>query len=445
MATFTYAPDWGASPELEPRVRSVQFGDGYEQRATNGLNPILPTWKLQFTKRTQTEAQAIYSWMVANNAQVTAFDWAAPGEGVAAGELSGTGDGTRVTYSLVALSRPCTVVGTPAIYRTDWQGTYQLSSTARTNRLPRSQDLSTGWSATAITLSAATTAPDGTTSLQAIVEDATTGIHALTSTGAAITTATSYRISAFFKAREMTKVFLNCANVGLPSTAIAIDLVAGTAVSAHGSPTDIEIRHIGGGVYWAAFRVVSIGGAGSVVFYTTTDGVWANRSHAGTAGNGVYAWGAMISAEGGSYIPTVATAVTVTDYSINSAGLVTLASTTNPAVGQALGNGTGAQVAFPITVPNASTPTVLAVYVNGVKKTLTTDYTVSGSTITFVVAPALGLLVTVDYTYVGGLGVGNTLTWTGSYTRKHVAKFGVPKPDGFNSWSITADFREVPL
>ena len=60
----------------------------------DGLNPILPTWKLNFTKRTQAEAQAIYSWLVAQNAHYTpASDWAAPGEGVAAGELFGTGTG----------------------------------------------------------------------------------------------------------------------------------------------------------------------------------------------------------------------------------------------------------------------------------------------------------------------------------------------------------------
>lgn len=73
-----------------------------------------------------------------------------------------------------------------------------------------------------------------------------------------------------------------------------------------------------------------------------------------------------------------------------------------------------------------------------------TDYSVSGSTVTFAVNPLTGAVIEADYSYVGGLGVGYSLTWTGAYTRKHVAKFGVPKPDGFNSWSITADFREVP-
>jgi len=213
----------------------------------------------------------------------------------------------------------------PSFYRTDWQGTQLLYSTARTNLCLRSQDLSTLWALTNATLSTATTAPDGTTSLQAIVEDGTTGIHAITGPGAAVVAATSYRLSAFFKAREMTKVLFTAANTGLPSTSVAVDLVAGTATSANGSPTGIEIVNLGGGFYWVAFRVVSTGGAGSIVFYTTTDGIWANRSHAGTVGNGVYAWGAMISQEGGSYIPTTS-AVTITDYTISN-GVITLAET----------------------------------------------------------------------------------------------------------------------
>ncbi len=41
----------------------------------------------------------------------------------------------------------------------------------------------------------------------------------------------------------------------------------------------------------------------------------------------------------------------------------------------------------------------LKVYQNGTKRTLTTDYTLSGSTLTFVVAPESGDIITVDYRY----------------------------------------------
>lgn len=78
MATFTYIPDWGPSPDLQPRILQAKFGDGYDQRAPNGLNDLLPTWNLVFSHRTQAEALAIAAWFAANKAHVTAFDWTAP-------------------------------------------------------------------------------------------------------------------------------------------------------------------------------------------------------------------------------------------------------------------------------------------------------------------------------------------------------------------------------
>ncbi|BDU72401.1 phage tail protein [Mesoterricola silvestris] len=78
MAAFTYIPDWGPDPSLEPATRTVNLGDGYEQRSNKGLNPYLPTWNLTFSKRSQGEAQAIAAWFIANTANVTAFTWTAP-------------------------------------------------------------------------------------------------------------------------------------------------------------------------------------------------------------------------------------------------------------------------------------------------------------------------------------------------------------------------------
>lgn len=78
MATFSYNPDWGSAPSMTPRRLTATFGDGYEQRAGAGLNQLLPSWSLNFTKRTQTEATAIYTWFKTNQAHLTAFDWTAP-------------------------------------------------------------------------------------------------------------------------------------------------------------------------------------------------------------------------------------------------------------------------------------------------------------------------------------------------------------------------------
>lgn len=73
-----------------------------------------------------------------------------------------------------------------------------------------------------------------------------------------------------------------------------------------------------------------------------------------------------------------------------------------------------------------------------------TDYSVSSFTVTFATNPLAGAVIEADYTYVGGLGVGNTLSWGGTYTRKYIAKWTPARPDAFNSWTVTAEFSEVP-
>ena len=52
------------------------------------------------------------------------------------------------------------------------------------------------------------------------------------------------------------------------------------------------------------------------------------------------------------------------------------------------------------TLANAPSPaTSLRVYQNGTVRTLTGDYTLSGSTLTFVTAPETGDIIRVDYRY----------------------------------------------
>jgi len=77
MATFTYKPDKSAAGSNAPRIRKAQFGDGYEQRALDGLNPDLAKWSLSFTGRSQADAFAIRDFFIAQGG-VTAFDWTAP-------------------------------------------------------------------------------------------------------------------------------------------------------------------------------------------------------------------------------------------------------------------------------------------------------------------------------------------------------------------------------
>lgn len=74
MATFTYTPDFGAAKKLTPRVNLMKFGDGYEQRASFGINSNPQTWELSFSNRTDTETLAIETFLSARSG-VESFDW----------------------------------------------------------------------------------------------------------------------------------------------------------------------------------------------------------------------------------------------------------------------------------------------------------------------------------------------------------------------------------
>lgn len=78
MATFTYTPDFGASQSKKPRVNTMRFGDGYEQRATYGINNNPSEWSMTFSMRTDSEAAAIDTFLTARKG-VESFDWTPPG------------------------------------------------------------------------------------------------------------------------------------------------------------------------------------------------------------------------------------------------------------------------------------------------------------------------------------------------------------------------------
>lgn len=77
MATFTYTPSFSAAEESKPRVRAMQFGDGYSQRTRYGLNTDAKVWRLNFLNRTDTERENIVSFLQARNG-VESFDWTPP-------------------------------------------------------------------------------------------------------------------------------------------------------------------------------------------------------------------------------------------------------------------------------------------------------------------------------------------------------------------------------
>jgi phage-related protein len=78
MAVFDWVESAGTSLDEEPKVSSTRFGDGYEERAPAGLNPITQRWNVQFTEIDQPVAQEIVDFFRARINAMSgheAFDW----------------------------------------------------------------------------------------------------------------------------------------------------------------------------------------------------------------------------------------------------------------------------------------------------------------------------------------------------------------------------------
>ena len=76
--TFEFVPDLdGNSAKHKFAVRTVKFGDGYEQRQALSLRPKMRTWELQKTGEKE-EIDAIEAFIASTNG-VESFHWTPPG------------------------------------------------------------------------------------------------------------------------------------------------------------------------------------------------------------------------------------------------------------------------------------------------------------------------------------------------------------------------------
>ena len=79
MATFpSINPTYGAQKTSQPKVRQVQFGDGYVQRLTFGLNQDPKVWNLTF-EVSETDADTIGTFLEARGG-AESFTWSPPDE-----------------------------------------------------------------------------------------------------------------------------------------------------------------------------------------------------------------------------------------------------------------------------------------------------------------------------------------------------------------------------
>lgn len=62
MAELPIQPDYLSSLNKQPRVRKVGFGDGYEQRSADGLNPNPDKWLLNWDELTDADITTLLSF-----------------------------------------------------------------------------------------------------------------------------------------------------------------------------------------------------------------------------------------------------------------------------------------------------------------------------------------------------------------------------------------------
>jgi phage-related protein len=62
-STFTFPASYGTSVTRTPRVKSVTFGDGYEQRQPDGINVFTDVWSMAFNNISPTDAMSIDTFL----------------------------------------------------------------------------------------------------------------------------------------------------------------------------------------------------------------------------------------------------------------------------------------------------------------------------------------------------------------------------------------------
>lgn len=63
FGSLTVLPDKGMTRKAVPQVRRVNFGDGYEQRTTYGINSVKEDYNVSFKNRTRGEIENIAGFL----------------------------------------------------------------------------------------------------------------------------------------------------------------------------------------------------------------------------------------------------------------------------------------------------------------------------------------------------------------------------------------------
>ena len=231
-----------------------------------------------------------------------------------------------------------------------------LIEEARTNLLTKSSELDdAAWSKTRATITAnATTAPDGTSAADKLVEDSTaSNTHRVGSPDYSAVSGNIYTFSVFLKGEERThaQISLHITNAGNAFTtlpAILVDLATGTISGPSASVTSSSSVSIGNGWWRVSLSAEATSSSTqSAGIYLMSDSSTTNYTGDGTSG--LYIWGAQLEAGAfpTSYIPTTTAAAT---RSADSAVVTPISSFYNPVESTIFSELSGTSVAFDSTI-----------------------------------------------------------------------------------------------
>jgi hypothetical protein len=177
-----------------------------------------------------------------------------------------------------------------------------------TNRLLYSQTLSNAvYTKSAVTLGSTSTAPDGTSTADPVIDTVATSVHVIYQ-AVALTTATTYTLSMFVKAAGRTRVQLQNSTLGAFA---GFDLTAGTATSSGGSGfVSSAIQSLASSWFRVSitFTTTATSSQNLAIYLQDASG---NNSYLGNGTSGVYSWGWQleISTAMSSYYPTTTVAL----------------------------------------------------------------------------------------------------------------------------------------
>ncbi len=190
-----------------------------------------------------------------------------------------------------------------------------LIEEARTNLLTYSEQLdNAAWTKTRSSVSAnAAVAPDGTTTADKLVEDATASNTHIAYEVVALSAATSYTYSIYAKVAERSQLMLFVQSTGFSDAAaryVLFDLSNVSTSLLTGTGATAAIASVGGG--WYRCSLMFNGTAAASPYIQVALCAAGTNVYTGDGTSGLYIWGAQLEAGAfpTSYIPTVASQVT---------------------------------------------------------------------------------------------------------------------------------------